>query len=356
MTLSSLLRPLGSILGCGLLFSLSGCNPNDSITEVSRSLAETVLVPAYQQWADTNQVLVRTTQAYCQGQLSLTETRQSFLNTQMAWASLQPMLLGPNHQPNHTWQVQFWPDPQNLVAAQVQALLQAIPLPTKEDIKQESIITRTLTAYEYLVFDPNLNLEQAQQRPGYCALAIAISEYQQQQANQLLNEWQEGSHSMAAQLIDFPNQRYTNAQQALLELQYVQLSTLDNLKKKLSVPLGLYSNHIVQPHLAEAWRSGASLSLISTELSSLEQLWYGSQEMGLRYIVATHQEHLATRLDQAYAEVDKQLQRLEGQSFESLLSHPEGQAELHRLYEKLNTLYQLHQNELAQVWNSPLTP
>lgn len=355
MTLSRLIRPLPTLLGCSLfLISLTGCSPNDPMTEISRTLAASVLTPTYRTWSDSTQTLVRATQSYCQGQLSLAETRQSFLNTQMAWANLQPMLLGPSHQPSYRWQVQFWPDLQNLVATQVHSLLQTIPYPTKADIERESIITRTLTTYEYLVFDTDLNLEQAGQRSGYCALAVAISEYQQQQAEKLVTQWQDGLHSLEAQLNEFPNQRYSSAQQALLELQHVQLDTLEDLKKKLSIPLGLHSTHQRQPRLAEAWRSGASLSLISAEISGLEQLWYGAQEIGLRSVVVAQQKNLAIRLDQAYAEVDKQLQLLEGQTFEALLSNAEGQAELHRLYQRLNILHQLYQNELAQIWSMPV--
>lgn len=334
----------------GLLAALmAACTPSDPVTETTTTLANAVFVPAYSQWQDSVQRLQLTTQAFCTGKATLEETRQQFLLTQTSWASLQALLLGPLSDTNRLWQIQFWPDKKNLVARQVEGLLQNTPQPDLNQVQNGSVVTQGLSAYEYILFDPAATLSDPQRQPGYCALASAISTHQQQLAAKALVEWQDPAQGLAQQLQKFPNSRYASATEALGDILRTQVTALDGLKKKLGLPLGRPGQGIPQPYQAEAWRSNASLLSLEASLDGAEQLWHGTGDNGLRRLLDKNHEALAKRIDQAYAQVGEQLQRLKTQPLASVLANDEGRTQLNALYDSLNALHRLHQGELAQA-------
>lgn len=350
MTLSPRFRLRYALGVTGLLASLlSACSPTDPVAETTAALAQNVLLPSYTQWLSSNQQLLSSAQAFCSGKQSLAEARQQFVSTQNAWASLQAMLLGPLSETNRLWQIQFWPDKKNLVARQVESLLQNKPSPSKADVESGSVVTQGLSAYEYILFDPAAQLNDPQRKPGYCALAVAISEHQQHIAADILQQWQEDKQGLAAQLRQFPNSRYADAREALGDLLRVQITALDGLKKKLGLPLGRPGQGIAQPYQAEAWRSNASLSSLAASLIGAERLWQGTGNDGLRHLLPNDKADLAKRLDQSYAKVGGQLQKLESHPMSELLASDDGRADLNTLYDSLNELHRLHQGDLANA-------
>lgn len=336
-------------LGGLLAVFITACTPSDPVTETTATLAEVVFIPAYSQWQDSTQQLSLTTQAYCEGKARLEEARQQFILTQSAWASLQAMLIGPLSDANRLLQVEFWPDRKNLIAHQVEALVQSTPLPDLSHVQKGSLVTQGLSAYEYLLFDPAVSLSDPQRQPGYCALAMAISNHQQQLATKALSEWQEPNLGLAQQLGHFPNNRYASATEALAELLRTQVSALDGLKKKLGLPMGRPGQGIPQPYQAQAWRSNSSLLMLEASLEGAEQLWHGTGDNGLRHLLDKEHQGLAKRIDQSYGQIGEQLQRIKPRTLAMLLSNDEGREQLNALYESLNTLYRLHQGDLAQA-------
>ena len=122
-----------------------------------------------------------------------------------AWVTLLIGLIfavlafGPLAEGNRAWQIQFWPDKKNLVARQVEALLNSKPGLTAADLDNASVVVQGLTAYEYLLFDPALDLNNSEQKARYCPLLVAIGEHQQSLAADILASWQ-SKDGMAAQL------------------------------------------------------------------------------------------------------------------------------------------------------------
>jgi uncharacterized protein len=330
-----------------LAMALGACSPGNPQQQVSRALVDGVLLPSYSSWAATDRQLAASAQAFCSGEQSLQQARQAFLDAQGAWAGLQPLQIGPLAEGNRAWQVQFWPDKKNLVARQVNALLKRKPQLTPADLDKSSVVVQGLTAYEYLLFDTDLDLEDAQQKARYCPLLGAIGQHQQALAADVLQHWQ-AADGMAAQLRDFPNARYADAGEAVAELLRSQVNALDGLKKKLGTPLGRQSKGQPQPYQAEAWRSGASLASLAASLSSAERLWQGAENDGLRQLLAGGQQELGQRIDAAYADTRQRFAALQ-RPLGELLAEADGRSALNALYDSLSALHRLHEAELSKA-------
>jgi predicted lipoprotein len=330
-----------------LALALSACSPSDPLQQTSSALASGVLLPTYNHWLSANQQLASSSQTFCAGSSDLAAMRQTWLSAQSAWSALQPMLLGPLSEGNRAWQVQFWPDKKNLVARQVENLLQSNPVPTPADLDQASVVVQGLSASEYLLFDSAIDLNQSTQKTRYCPLLIAIGAHQQTLASDILSQWQ-SSDGMLAQLQSFPNTRYADSKEAITDVLRIQVTGLEGMKKKLGTPLGRQSKGLPQPFQAESWRSNASLGNLSATLNAGEQLWLGSHADGLRNLLGSPYHELASRIDIAYQDSRKQL-AAQQQPLNQLLSDEAGRQQLNALYESLNTLHRLHETELAKA-------
>ena len=334
---------IASLLGLALL----GCGQQDPRAKVSAALADGVLLPAYNSWQEADRQLAVNAEAFCTGNADVTAARQAFLGAQSAWAGLQPLLVGPLAEGNRAWQIQFWPDKKNLVQRQVEALLKSKPQLNNDDLAKASVVVQGLTAYEYMLFDPALDLTQTEQKARYCPLLQAIGQHQQALAVQIMDEWQ-GKPGMAEQLKAFPNERYADANEAIADLLRVQATALDGLKKKLGAPMGRQSKGIPQPYQAEAWRSAASLANLGAALANAELLWHGSNRDGIQTLLGDDQADLANRIDAAYQDTRQRLAALD-KPLGDLLADEAGRAALNELYDSLNRLHRLQESELAKA-------
>ena len=140
--------------------ALGACSPQDPQAVTSAAIAKQVILPTYSRWVEADRQLAASALAYCEGKQSLETARTDFLHAQKAWAELQPLLVGPLAEGNRPWQVQFWPDKKNLVARQVNALLDAKPQLKQAALESASVVVQGLSAYEYLLFDAALDLDQ----------------------------------------------------------------------------------------------------------------------------------------------------------------------------------------------------
>ena len=329
----------------GLL--LSACTPTDPFSQTSEALASGVLLPAYGHWAEANQRMAASGKAFCSDSQSLDDARQAFIEAQLAWAELQPLLVGPMGEGNRAWQVQFWPDKKNLVGRQVNALLKNKPDLTRADLESASVVVQGLSAYEYILYDQAVDLSDTRTKSRYCPLLQAIGEHQQQLGADILQAWQ-SKDGMLAQLSNFPNERYAESAEAIADVLRVQVTALDGLKKKLGAPLGRQTKGHPQPFQAEAWRSDATLDSLDAAIAGAQQLWQGQPDKGLKHLVPDDQTELASRIEAAYATTRQQLAGLD-QPFSVLLADEAGRQQLDTLYRNIDTLHRLHQNELAKA-------
>ena len=330
-----------------LTLTLAGCSPSDPHQQVSQALTDGVLLPIYSAWHEADRQLAVSAQGFCAGTQNLAETRRVFLSAQSAWAGVQPALIGPLAEGNRAWQVQFWPDKKNLVARQVETLLNSKPQLNQSELDKASVVVQGLSAFEYVLFDPAIDLTDSTQKARYCPLLIAIGQHQQQLAETVLAQWQ-AKDGMAAQLQTFPNARFALPSEAIADILRTHVTALDGLKKKLATPLGRQSNGQTQPYQAESWRSDSSLDNLSASLNAAQNLWQGKNMDGLRQLLTPEQQELGKRIDAAYASTIAQLGSLSG-SLKAMLSSDDGRQQLSRLYEQLDQLHRLHERELAKA-------
>lgn len=328
-------------------FALAACSPQDPQQSTSSALAEGVLLPAYSSWHQANQQLASSAQALCNGSQDLSGARQTLLTTIGSWATLQPLLVGPLAEGNRAWQVQFWPDKKNLVQRQVETLLKNKPQLVQADLDKASVVVQGLTAYEYVLFDAAIDLNQAPQKNRYCPLLIAIGEHQAKLSGEILAQWQ-AEDGMAAQLKQFPNSRYAEAPEAVGELLRAQVSAIDGLKKKLGTALGRQSKGQPQPYQAEFWRSNASLVSLAASLASAERLWLGSNNDGIKALLGSDQAELSQRLDAQYSATRQQLAAIQ-RPLGELLGEEAGRQQLNAFYDSLDQLHRLQESELAKT-------
>ncbi|ACO79930.1 hypothetical protein AvCA_37860 [Azotobacter vinelandii CA] len=329
----------------GLL--LGACTPKEPAQQTSIALSDGVLLPAYSGWAEADRQLAASALSFCAGNEDLQQARQIFLTAQNSWAALQPLLFGPLAEGNLAWQVQFWPDKKNLVARQVENLLQQKPQLTQADLEQASVVVKGLSAYEYLLFDNGLDLTDATQRQRYCPLLTAIGKHQQTLSAEILQQWQ-GDAGMAVHLKRFPNSRYADAKEAIGEILRAEVTALDVLKKKLGTPLGRQSKGVPQPLQAESWRSQSTLSNLAASLATAERLWLGVKQDGIRNLLDEDQAELAQRLDRAFGDSRGRLAALQ-RPFDELLADKAGRDQLNALYDSFDRLHRLHERELAKA-------
>ena len=327
--------------------TLTACSPADPQQQVSQALTDGVILPIYSAWHEADRQLAASALAFCSDQQNLAEARQAFATAQSAWAAVQPALLGPLAEGNRAWQVQFWPDKKNLVARQVEALLNKKPDISPTDLDKSSVVVQGLTAYEYLLFDAALDLNNPEQKARYCPLLVAVGEHQQALAADVLASWQ-SDEGIAAQLKRFPNARYAEAPEALAELLRTQVSAIDGLKKKLGTPMGRQSKGQPQPYQAEAWRSQASLSNLAASVASAERIWLGAEQDGIQALLNAEQTELKQRINAAYSDTRQRLANAQ-RPLGELLSDEAGRAELNALYDSLSALHRLHEADLAKT-------
>ena len=330
-----------------IALALAGCSASDPQQKLSGALTDGVLLPAYNTWYEANRQLSASAQAFCADQQDLAQARQAFLGAQSAWAALQPMLIGPMADSTRAWQVQFWPDKKNLVARQVEGLLNSKPQITPAVLDKSSVVVQGLTAYEYILFDSTIDLAEPAKKARYCPLITAIGAHQENLAANVLEQWQ-ADGGMVAQLKKFPNERYAEAPEAVAELLRTEVSSLDGLKKKLGTPLGRQSKGHPQPYQAEAWRSNASLANLAAGVASAERLWHGAEQDGIQTLLGDDHLDLKQRMDAAYADTRQRIAALQ-RPLNELLADEAGRAELTAVYESLDVLHRLQEVELAKT-------
>ena len=327
--------------------TLGACAPQDPQAQTAAALAKQVILPTYSRWVEADQQLAASALAFCAGKEDLDKARADFLTAQKAWAELQPLMIGPLAEGNRAWQVQFWPDKKNLVGRQVEQLIKAQPQVDAAALAKSSVVVQGLSAYEYILFDSNLDMADGAQKARYCPLLQAIGERQKSLAEEILARWN-AKDGMLEQLSTFPNTRYADSHEAISELLRVQVTALDTLKKKLGTPLGRQTKGLPQPMQAEAWRSHSSLSNLAASLDSAENLWRGVDGPGIRSLLGSDQKDLAERIDAAYADAEKQLTSLH-KPLTDLLADEAGRTQVNVFYDSLDKVQRLHSGDLARA-------
>ncbi|MGO1749871.1 MAG: imelysin family protein [Marinobacter sp.] len=217
----------------------------------------------YQNLASQGQALADQTEIYCQAPSAeeLEQTKQAWLDAFLAWQKVRFVDFGPVEQENRAWQLQFWPDPKNLVARKATYLLKGEAAINPEKINESGVAVQGFPMVEYLLYDQAFS-EGSRALPAdrSCQLLVSVSNHIAENGEALANDWGNFKSSYVN------NEQYTDT---TIRAAMAGLELLE--ERRLATPMGLRGNGQRSVYRADAWRSGASLTAANATVQGLEQ-------------------------------------------------------------------------------------
>lgn len=179
------------------------------------------------------------------------------------WQRVRFVDFGPVKQDSLSWQLQFWPDPKNLVGKKVRARFDGDQPISAESIAADSVAIKGFPAVEYLLFD-----EQFEQSPNAlpasrsCALLTAITAHIRDNSDRLVADWARFRPHFVEQ------DRYAD------DTVRAAMHALELMKdRRLGAPMGAAGKGRRNPYLSDAWRSGQSMTALKTSLEGIRDMF-----------------------------------------------------------------------------------
>jgi hypothetical protein len=250
---------------------------------LNRSLALDYAAPRYQALADATAVLRDTAASYCNqpDDARLPTLRGAYDAAMDAWASAQPLRLGPVTFEKRLERLEFWPDKHNSGGKQFTQALQAMDAATVAAVAagEGTVALQGFPAFERLLFDDKVTPGSASDPSGKfrCDLLAAIAANLANIAADTARAWGDAGQGFARSVIEpGPDNPYfgddREATAAFLDGFMTLLQAIAD--QKLLRPLGDDAGS-AKPKLAESWRSGRSLRNIELNLRSLRAMYAG---------------------------------------------------------------------------------
>nr|WP_298411059.1 imelysin family protein [uncultured Halomonas sp.] len=286
----------------------------------------------YQTLQDESAALAGTLQNGCQNPNAV---RNAWLAAYKAWQRVRYVDFGPIEQQSRAWQLQFWPDRKNLIAKKVDAWLKAPNPPTPEQVAADSVALKGFPALEYLLFESENGDTIPLESPQGCALAGAIGQHLATTTQALNQDWQ----AFEEHYLSTEGYTETTVESALHGLQI-----LDD--KRLAEPMGLRGKSR-NGYLADAWRSGESVTLIAASLAGLEQSFVPGAQALLQQEGETE---LGQELEETLSETRALAESLPS-GLAPALEDEQAYKGLQRLYVQVEQLRQLMEYKIAPALN-----
>lgn len=265
---------------------------------------------------------------------------EQWLQAYQDWQAIRLVDFGPIEVDSRAWQMQFWPDHKNLVGTRMASRLRQTThgqstegqpqLVTQADIDNAGVAEQGFPAIEYLLYDEAMDGHPLGD-PLPCSLLQSISDHLADTSAALATDWTDfGDHYLATD-------SYTTA------TLHGAMQLLDSLEeKRLGEPLGMMgspANH----YRAEAWRSDASVALITGSLHGLQQGF----APGLRQILESHQQgELADAFEAQLSDTIDQAESLQS-GIATGLEDDQALAQLTTLYIEVAQLRELLNQQIA---------
>ncbi|MGC3872161.1 imelysin family protein [Halomonas sp. GXIMD04776] len=286
----------------------------------------------YQTLQDDSTALADTLQDGCQNPDAV---RDAWLTAYKAWQRVRYVDFGPIEQQSRAWQLQFWPDRKNLIAKKVDAWLKSPNSPTPEQIAADSVALKGFPALEYLLFESENGDKIPLESPQGCALAGAIGQHLATTTQALNQDWQ----AFEEHYLSTEGYTETTVESALHGLQI-----LDD--KRLAAPMGLRGKSR-NGYLADAWRSGESVTLIAASLAGLENSFVpGAQAL----LQQEDEAELGQELEETLSETRALAEALPS-GLAPALKDEQAYKGLQRLYVQVEQLRQLMEYKIAPALN-----
>lgn len=236
-----------------------------SASELSSSITDQLILPAFEELAADSQSLARTAQADCDPHSDTLRT--AYGDAFDAWIAASHYRFGPTETDSRAFALAFWPDSRGKTPKALADLIRSEDpgISDPPGFASYSIAARGFYALEYLLYDPQLST--AGSADYRCALTRAISTDIAATTRGISTDWVE---NYAAKL-RAPGSRYQSEDeitQELFKALTTGLQVMDDMR--LGRPLGAFDKP--RPNRAEARRSGRSLRHVLVSLNALEPL------------------------------------------------------------------------------------
>ncbi|MGI9435295.1 MAG: imelysin family protein [Geminicoccaceae bacterium] len=263
---------LFAITTLALSFLVGPLAAEPSYERVNQALADAVILPAYERYADGMADLAPSIEALCvdPGEGTLAVAREAFARAMAGWQHAQPVAFGPVAEEGRTARIQFWPDKHGSAGRQLnKALAAEDPALIENGVADKSVALQSFASLERLLFG-----EPAGPSAYGCKLAEAIADFQNDLALTILADWKdEGGFHKSFTEAEGGNDLFYDAKEAhtaLFKAINVNLDVI--ITQKLERPLGKQPDSAKRKR-AESWRSGGSLDNIIANLETIEALY-----------------------------------------------------------------------------------
>jgi len=283
--LAGVLAALLLVLGAG---GAEAAKPDEAaFRRLNASLVERHVLPRYRDFAQAGAALVDAADAFCDGRTAerLAVLKDAYVAASDGWQRVQHLRFGPSEAFMRNMRIAFWPDPRNMVARQVDALLeQRDPAAlAPEAVARGSVAGQGLPALERLLYgeDAEAALLGEATAAGYrCGAIQAVARNLAGISADTVADWTGGASPYEAVLRRADGGAYQNAREATAELFKSMFLAVELVADhKLKRPLGA-SRQAARPKLAEAWRSGRALANLRLDLAAAEAMYLGEGGVG----------------------------------------------------------------------------
>lgn len=301
----------------------------------ARALWHQQIGVGYKTLSESAQALKLAATGYCQSPDEDTRLRLESMWQEafMDWQAVRFVDFGPIEINSRAWQLQFWPDPKNLVGTKARQLLSSGTPIDQQRLTDFGVAAEGFPMLEYLLFDNALNqTDQALPGDHSCDLLVATANTVEENAMQLDSEWTTlREHYLATEAYTATTVR-------------AAMTALDILvSKRLGEPMGLGSSQRRLVYAGDAWRSGQSLAAIEATLTGIQTYFLPGlilqlQQAGLPELATDLSDQLQSTLERFDALPS---------DLESVLEDDQAYAKLQGLYVNAGQLEQLLSRQAA---------
>ena len=341
------------LLAAALTLSLPA-RAADVLETLNRQLADEVLIPAYQHFADATAGLATAIAGFCAAPDPdrLADARHAFEVALDAWERVQPIVFGPARAGGRTMIIQLFPDTRDAVSRQLARVLAAKDpaLVAAGGLDGKSVALTGFPALEQILYD-DARLPTPGAHPAdadyACALAAAIGRNLAVQAAALLDDWQRpGGFRDAVLTAAAGNDTYQSVDEAAGDyLKSLHTAFQAIIALKLEGPLGK-SLDGAKPMRAENWRSERSLASIRANLETAQALYLSPGGFGDALRAQADEDQLDSALRKGFERTFATLDAI-GEPLHRAVEDPAARPKLETLVTELKALRQLVAQELA---------
>ncbi len=339
----------------GAAFALSSpARAEDVLENLNRQLADLVLIPGYQHFAEATAGLGTVVASFCAvpDPARLAAARHGFEVALDAWERVQPIVFGPARAGGRTMIIQLFPDARSAVSRQLAKALAAMDpaLVATGGLDGKSVALTGFPALEQILYDDaRLPAPAATSAAAdyACALAAAIGRNLAGQAAALLDDWQRpGGFRDAVLTAAAGNDIYQGSDEATGDyLKSLHTALQAIIAVKLEGPLGK-SLDGAKPMRAESWRSERSLADIRANLETAQALYVSPGGFSDALRALTDEDQLDSAIRQGFERAFTKLEAI-GAPLHRAVADPAERPKVEALVTEVKALRHLIAQELA---------